>query len=557
MRTNYLPSGAREFSGRLLPLTSQGCVPNSMNSLFKPPPHALAVLVIVLPWLNPFASGPSPSVTQWLVTLVGASIVLVLLALRQISDAQVLARLCALGWLLAALISSALGVAQYFGVSSALTPWVNSTEAGNAFANLRQRNQFATLTNVGLAALLWWETSNAVATLSERTGGQQRVHKVALLFMACVLGLGNATSSSRTGLVQMLLLGVLVAAWRANLSRESSGKEAFRWTLQLWVAALLTYAMALWALPRLANLDPGAHGLLARLADGDRACTSRLTLWNNVLYLIAQKPWLGWGWGELDYAHYITLFPSLRFCEILDNAHNLPLHLAVELGVPLAALLCLGALGLCLRARPWRETNPGRRMAWAVLAVILLHSMLEYPLWYGPFLMAAILSIGLLAWKSPTASLQENTPPPQRAWTAPVAWVAAIVLLALAGITGRDYHRASQIYLAPSQRAPEYRTDTLSRIQNTWLFRNQVNYAELTITPVTAGNAPRLHAMALELLHFSPEPRVIEKLLESALRLGLEDEAQFHLHRYRAAFPEDYQRWLQAGAQTAPDQATD
>ncbi len=515
------------------------------------------VAAIVAPWLNPFASGPSPSVTQWLVTLVGASLVLTLVALRQISDARILARLCALGWLLAALISSALGVAQYFGVSSALTPWVNSTEAGNAFANLRQRNQFATLTSVGLAALLWWETSNAVATLSERTGRQQRVHKVALLFMACVLGLGNATSSSRTGLVQLLLLGVLATTWRPHLSREPSGREASQWTLHLLAAALLTYGMALWALPRLANLDPGAHGLLARLADGDRACTSRLTLWNNVLHLIAQKPWLGWGWGELDYAHYITLFPSLRFCEILDNAHNLPLHLAVELGVPLAALLCLGALALCLRARPWREADPGRRMAWAVLAVILLHSMLEYPLWYGPFLMAAILSIGLLAWTSPAASLQENIPPPRRAWPAPVAWAAAAFLLALAAIMGRDYHRASQIYLPPAQRAPDYRTDTLARIQNTWLFRNQVRYAELTITPVTADNAHWVHAMALELLHFSPEPRVIEKLLESAPRLGLEDEALFHLHRYRAAFPEDYQRWLQAGAPAVPDQAAD
>ena len=28
----------------------------------------------------------------------------------------------------------------------------------------------------------------------------------------------------------------------------------------------------------------------------------------------------------MDYAHFVTLYPGERFCDILDNAHNLPLH---------------------------------------------------------------------------------------------------------------------------------------------------------------------------------------------------------------------------------------
>ncbi len=34
-------------------------------------------------------------------------------------------------------------------------------------------------------------------------------------------------------------------------------------------------------------------------------------------------------------------------------------------------------------------------MAWGVLAIILLHSLLEYPLWYGPFQMALCQCVGL------------------------------------------------------------------------------------------------------------------------------------------------------------------
>ena len=51
---------------------------------------------------------------------------------------------------------------------------------------------------------------------------------------------------------------------------------------------------------------------------------------------------------------------------------------------------------LVWRARPWRETQPLRQLAWVVLALILVHSLLEYPLWYGPFQIAALLSVWIL-----------------------------------------------------------------------------------------------------------------------------------------------------------------
>jgi hypothetical protein len=76
------------------------------------------------------------------------------------------------------------------------------------------------------------------------------------------------------------------------------------------------------------------------------------------------------------------------------------------------------------------------------------------------------------------------------------------------------------------------------------LFRNQVQFAELTTTPVTAENAAQLCDQALQLLHFSPEPRVVEKLIESAVLLGRDDEAAYYLARYRAAFPEAHARYL-------------
>jgi hypothetical protein len=62
-----------------------------------------------------------------------------------------------MAWLAAATLSSVLGVLQYLDLASALSPWVNQPfYKGDAFANLRQRNQFASLTSVGLVVLLAW-----------------------------------------------------------------------------------------------------------------------------------------------------------------------------------------------------------------------------------------------------------------------------------------------------------------------------------------------------------------------------------------------------------------
>ena len=205
------------------------------------------------------------------------------------------------------------------------------------------------------------------------------------------------------------------------------------------------------------------------------------------------------------------------------------------------------------RQKPWRERDATRQLAWAVLAVILLHSMLEYPLWYGPFQMAFGLCV-LLLWRSPQAqnSAQKAS---KYLSNSPVALIiraqAAIFLVAITVFTAYaawDYHRISQIYLQPDARDAAYRDDTLAKIRKSWLFADQVRFAELILTPLTPANPAWTFSTATALLHFSPEPRVIEKVIESAVMLGRDDEALAHLARYRAAFPKEHAQWAKANA---------
>ena len=288
-----------------------------------------------------------------------------------------------------------------------------------------------------------------------------------------------------------------------------------------------------------------------------------MNLWRNVLYLVAQKPLLGWGWEGLKYAHFITLYDApwagLRFCEILDNAHNLPLHLAVELGLPLA-LAALLALGVWLwRQQPWHETVPARQLAWAVLGAIGVHSLLEYPLWYGPFQLAVSLCLWVLhafpadagapgAVAVHALAEQRHTGSHATRWGWPAAWAAGAITVAVAA-AAHSYWRVSQPYLPPDERAPAYRVPDWGSLRSTWLFAQQVDFAELALTPVTPASAPRVWTLGLQVLHFSPEPVVLQKLLHSGQLLGYDADVAFYTRRFAAAYPDDYARWVQAPCQ--------
>ena len=502
---------------------------------------AFIFLLVSLPWLEPFAPGPSPALSPLLFAFF-CTIVLLVLTVINTQDASDNYPAIFRALLAAGLISSFVGLLQYFGAAADFSPWVNQTRYGEAFANLRQRNQFATLTNISFSALLWliWTASKSERELVK--GANKSI------FLGCLaaglLVIGNAVSSSRTGLFQLLLLCVLCGFW------GQWRHAAVRWVM---VCAVLVYSIAAFAMPYLAGLDLSLHGVAARLNQDD-ACGSRLMLWSNVLHLIAQKPWLGWGWGELDYAHFITLYNEPRFCDILDNAHNLPLHLAVELGVPAALLVCGGFLWWMVRQKPWAERDATRQMAWAVMAVILLHSMLEYPLWYGPFQMAFGICV-LILWRQKPPLDAVNSSKKASNW--PLALISpaqtatiliASVLLLLIAYAAWDYRRISQIYLERGARSEAYRDDTLNKIRSSWLFADQVQFAELLITPLMPSNAAWTLDTAKRLLHYSPEPRIIEKLIESAVLLGNDDEALTYLARYRAAFPKEHAVWAKTNS---------
>ena len=93
-----------------------------MKSYYSLNFSALAPLpLLILPWLNPFTSGPNPTVLPYLFSWLFASGLLLWWCAVPQSDAK-RARTVAGAWVIAALVTAALGLLQYFDISRDWAP---------------------------------------------------------------------------------------------------------------------------------------------------------------------------------------------------------------------------------------------------------------------------------------------------------------------------------------------------------------------------------------------------------------------------------------------------
>jgi hypothetical protein len=292
--------------------------------------------------------------------------------------------------------------------------------AGRAVGNLRQPNHLSSLLLWAAIALIGvvelrrlskvhgsdgapkrWSQTKAPFTTSGTDAGGTAVRKTAPWLCMALFIWAVVLTASRTGLVGVALLAIWGLTDR-RLSRQSR---------LLLLATPLMYAAAWWGMAWWADLSAQTFGGQQRLAEGD-VSGSRFRIWADALHLIVLHPWTGVGWGNFNFAWSLTPFPN-RHTAFFDHTHNLPLQLAVELGVPMALLIC----GLLLWAlwQAWRRAlaaspaeSAAGRCAVMMLVLIGLHSLLEYPLWYAYFLLPTAFvwgfALGLPARAEPEAT---------------------------------------------------------------------------------------------------------------------------------------------------------
>jgi O-antigen polymerase len=475
----------------------------------------LAISLVAFPWFWPIAAGPLPAMLPDLAAwTAGAILVGVWYFVRDQFD-----RIVAWGLLWASLGSAVLGLLQYFDLENNFGVWVVLTRPGEVTANIQQINLLATLLAVGLLC-------NFYLLQTKLLSGRH------VAWMVITLVVALAATASRTGMVHLVLIAMVILYWWPN-------RRVRTFAVLLGVAAL--YLVATQLLPWLAQWLSGTspnQTLLTRLG-ADFACASRKVLWANVAQLISLKPWSGWGPGELMYAHYITPYEGARFCAKLSNAHNLPIQLAFVWGIPAAIIACFLALWALLRIKPWMASTDQEKFAWAILLLIGFHSLVEFPLWFGLFQVLAVLAVILILAEHRKAGgkiLSEVR--------AKTLFGISVLMLVTLGLVAADYFKVSQLYLPVTWRSAWYQDDTLNKVRDTMLFKSEVLIAQVVATDVTSENAPAMLIASLEALHIAPDSRIIRQVILSAKAAGREDLVSLHTERYKASWPQLYEQWL-------------
>ena len=272
--------------------------------------------------------------------------------------------------LLGAFLSAVVAFAQVFELWEGSALISRMPQLRRPGGNLGQPNQLATLLLMGLASLIFLYESKKLGALASA-------------LLALTLLTGVAATESRTGVLSLFFL---MLWWFAK--RRSLGFRLSPWVVTCGGAAFLAL---FWFWPRLLGLVLQTSGF------GEQVNTSvgyRWLVWPQLIEAVLQRPWWGWGMGQVSTAHNAVV-SAYAVSEPYTYAHNIVLDLAIGIGLPLTALLVL-VTGIWL----WRRVRSAHQLApWYCLALILpvaVHSMLEFPFAYAYFLVPVMFAVGAL-----------------------------------------------------------------------------------------------------------------------------------------------------------------
>jgi O-antigen ligase len=424
--------------------------------------------------------------------------------------AELFALFCA-GWVVAGVLSAAIGAVQVFAPQWPDGQWLaRSGLAGRAVGNLRQPNH--------LSSLLLWAAIALVPLLE--LGRLKRGMGAALFALMCF---AVVLTASRTGVVGIGLL----ALWGVL------GRRLARPTRALLLAAPLFYLLGWLALSAWAEASHHAFGGETRLAEADLS-GSRFAIWANALALIRAQPWAGVGFGEFNLAWTLTPFPG-RPVAFFDHTHNLPLQLLVELGLPLGGAVL--ALLLAALWRAWRlaarDADAGlavtRRSAWMMLLLIGLHSLLEYPLWYAYFVLPTAWLFGY-ALGRPVPALAPG--PVSRAGSVagsrpPLLFIGGVLVALGSALAVLDYARVARVFAPPHDgSALEQR---IADGERSVLFAHHAAYAAATTHDAIAASDAAFKLAP----HYLLDTRLMIAWAEALARAGELDKARALAQRLR------------------------
>jgi O-antigen ligase len=368
-------------------------------------------------------------------------------------------------------------VIQLLHLETKVTPLVvayNITVKRRPFGNMAQANHLATY--------IAFATAGAMYLVQTR-----RMPVLLWFVLSVIFSLGLALTVSRGPWLQ---IGVIVVAgfWtafaemRRNPALRRSNRE---WLIPIALGVLFFVVNALvrWANVRYHfDLDVSAAD---RFKDAGQIAP-RLALWKYGWTMFKTHPLLGVGWGEFP-RYQFDFVRTLGSVEIANNSHDIFFDLSGKTGVVGIAIVFLGLVAWLVRVVRAPHTAV-QVFGIALIGVLVMHALVEYPQQYMFFLLPAMFVFGLLETRTLRAV-------PGRVSFGVYTVIVFGGLAALYPIY-RDYNRSEVLYYG-SRPAEQYAADP------SFLFSAWGEYGMATLlpmTPVGLDTKLAMHKKALALL---------------------------------------------------------
>ncbi|MFA6970352.1 MAG: Wzy polymerase domain-containing protein [Gallionella sp.] len=438
--------------------------------------------------------------------------------LRDCFGIEKLAVMLAVFLLIGAESSALIGVLQHYRWHTPLDAVVVVKVASAVYGNLAQPNHFASYIAMGLISLglLFWQRKLPVAYAV--------LLAIPLLFVLTLSG-------SRSSWLYLVMMAGL--AWWGG-RRQPDLRPLLHYCLCLLAGFAVMHGIV--QLPFMQGAGDNydiMHRMFADTASGGM----RQSLWHEAWLIFKQSPWLGAGFGQFAWQHF-QLGPVLQPNNIrglYNNAHNLIFQLAAEAGIAGLTVL-FAAAGVWLHGLRRATLSAAHWWGYAVLGVLAIHSLLEYPLWYGYFLAVAAILLGALDETRYRLELRN-------VGRMSVAAMLLLGLLALFQLKSGYQLLKDTLAIRPvsgnTVAAFEHTRDGLIAVHNGSLL---LPYAELFMSSYTEVNDDRLAAkLALNsrVIRFIPIGPVVYRQAYLLAKSGQAEAARRMLEQAIWSFPEN------------------
>jgi len=485
------------------------------------PSVALAPLGLILLLVLQTALGQLPYPEQALIAalyLVWASLLIALgmrlrqeLALTSVADT--------LAWFAfaAGMLSALAGLIQHYELVTPIGSLVTRKASAAVFGNLAQPNHYAAHIAMGIASAAYLY-------------GRGRLALPLVVAAVAVLLFVSALAGSRSPWLYFAALTIL-----ALLIRRFCQTGETRRLVGLTLFLLPGFLLAQGAAKLMVTAVGPQVTSLERVFTSASGVSARLQLSADAWQMFLAAPVLGSGWGQFPWHHFLnqaSTGPGAA-AQLFNHAHNLALQLLAETGVVGFAVI-FGAAAMWLL--DLRRVRLDAVWWWllALVSIIGIHSMLEYPLWYSIFLGPFALLTGLGAQRMFRVRFEG-------ALRLAVAAGILVGALNLYGVLG-PYRAFEQVLFRPDDKsgASVEQKEFLVAIARAYREPLLTPYAELAVAHGVVPSRENLQEkidLTRRAMRFAPVEVVVYRLAALLALAGDRAAAAQQLQRAMRAYP--------------------